>query len=570
MNIAAALEAQIVARPAAVALHAPHGGRDGAGARRYQAVTFAELGQRIRRLTAALGELGITPGERCALMVPPSIEFVELTFALFAAGAVPVFVDPGIGIKNLGQCLAQAEPTTFLGISKAHVARLLFGWARRSLQIWVTIGPRLGWSGVTLERLRQQSAATADIVPTAPEDLAAILFTSGSTGVPKGAVYTHGMFTAQLARLKESFGIEPGEVDLCTFPLFALFGPALGMTSVIPVMDSTRPARVSPREIDEPVRRFGATNLFGSPALLNRVSRGLITTDTPQPPTVEPRWPTMRRVLSAGAPVAPAILERMATLLPPRTEIFTPYGATEALPVAVIGSDEVLRETRARTAAGAGTCVGRPVAGLDVRIVKISDKPLATWCDADVLATGEIGEIVVHGPQVTQTYFRRPDLTALAKIPDRSRGGAWHRMGDVGYFDETGRLWFCGRKSQRVVTASRTYFTDQVEGIFNARPEIFRSALVGVILGGQVEPVICLERELGHPMSDAELIARMREHAQTYDLTRGISRFLIPPRFPVDIRHNSKIFREQLAVWATRCLRRRRDIPGAGGRHSPR
>lgn len=560
VNIATALERQCQQRPDAVAIAAPTS-QTVKGERVYTSVRFGELGQRIARLTSALGEIGIQPGDRCALMVPPSIEFVELTFALFACGAVPVFVDPGIGLGNLKACLGEAEPSAFVGITKAHVARILFGWAKPSLKTCVTVGRRLGWGGWTLQQLRAASDSTCGIAPTQPDDVAAILFTSGSTGVPKGAVYTHGMFTAQLESLQRAFAIEPGEVDLCTFPLFALFGPALGMTSVIPVMDATKPALVDYREIVGPIRRFSATNLFGSPALLNRVGRecqvvmNRSTTDSVQTEAGLPDvgLPTLKRVLSAGAPVSPTILQQFQSLLSPGVQIFTPYGATESLPVAVIGSETILSETRHQTEAGAGTCVGRPVDGLDVRIIRISDDPIATWSDDLLLPSGEIGEIAVYGPQVTQEYFRRPELTALAKIPDPARGRCWHRMGDVGYFDATGRLWFCGRKSQRVVTPDGTWFTDRVEGVFNSHPAVFRTALVGVKYRGEMTPVLCVELEPALTRPDrSKIVAELRALAADHAVTRGLDQFLFHPKFPVDIRHNSKIFREKLAVWASR------------------
>jgi olefin beta-lactone synthetase len=554
VNIAAALERQARDRPQQVAVSVPHGMNVQEGCRAYRQTTFQELWRRVRQLAYELEQRGVTRGVRTVLMVPPSLEFVETTFALFHVGAVPVFVDPGMGLANLRVCLDEAEPTAFVGVPKAHLARMLLGWGRRTLRIRLSVGGAAWWTGASTLRLDEgwlmhPLNESWQIVDTRDDDPAAMLFTSGSTGVPKGAVYTHGMFTAQLDMLQRSFAIEPGEVDLCTFPLFALFGPALGMTSIVPVMDATKPAQVAPDEIVQPIRRFQATNLFGSPALLNRVGRGL--TDPSNATIHNARTPSLKRVLSAGAPVSPAILERFSELLSPGTQIYTPYGATEALPVAVIGSDEVLGETRHLTAKGAGTCVGKPVPGIEVRIIRISDEPIPTMTPDLVLRAGEIGEIAVYGPQVTQEYFRRPDLTALAKIADPDRGRKWHRMGDVGYFDDEGRLWFCGRKSQRVVTPERTHFTEPVEGVFNTHPAVFRTALVGVKRNGVMEPVLCVELEkTAKPPANAEVTRELLALGAQHDVTRDVRTILYHDRFPVDIRHNSKIFREKLAVWA--------------------
>ena len=383
-------------------------------------------------------------------------------------------------------------------------------------------------------------------VPRALDDPAAILFTSGSTGAPKGAVYTHAIFLGQVRAFRALYAIEDGEIDLCTFPLFALYAPALGMTAVVPEMDATRPARVDSSKLFEAVEDFGVTNLFGSPALLRRLVEGAEKSGT--------RLPTLKRIISAGAPVSASLIERLARLLDPPAQIHTPYGATESLPVASIGSEEILRETRSFSERGMGVCVGHPVDGMDAQVIKIDDDPIATWSDDLLVADGEIGEFVVSGPVVTRAYFNRPESTALAKIagPD---GLFYHRMGDVGYRDDRGRLWFCGRKSHRVIAEGETYFTIACEAIFNTHPEVARTALVGVERGGLVEPVICVETidRLSRAQKErvaAELLARGAEFSHT----RRIRTFLFHPSFPVDARHNAKIFREKLAQWATRKL----------------
>ncbi len=509
-------------------------------------LTFRELNRLSDRICHGLIAHGISRGVRTVLMVPPSPEFFALTFALFKVGAVPVLIDPGLGIKNLKNCLSEAEPTAFIGIPKAQIARLLFGWAKHSLKIIITVGPRLFWGGTTLEKLIQENPDHPfEIAATSADEQAAILFTSGSTGSPKGAVYSHGNFSAQIQALKQVYQIQPGEIDLPTFPLFALFAPALGMTAVIPEMDFTRPGSVDPTKIISAITTHNVTTMFGSPALINRVGRygaehGI-------------KLPTLKRVISAGAPVPAAVMERFTYMLSPDVQIFTPYGATESLPVCSIGSAEILGDTRSITEQGGGVCIGKPVAGIRVELIRISDDPIAIWHENLRVEPGQEGEIVVQGPQVTRSYFQRPEADRLAKI-SVPEGGFFHRMGDLGRQDESGRLWFCGRKSHRVVSPEGPLFTIPVEAVFNTHPAVYRSALVGIGTKGSQQPVICIELEHGVTTSQNQLRSELLAIATRHPHTSMISTILFPPAFPVDIRHNAKIFREKLAVWATEKL----------------
>ncbi len=505
------------------------------------ALTYAQLDARSDAIAAGLGKHGIGRGTRTVVMVRPSPEFFLLMFALFKAGAVPVLVDPGIDRRALKQCLDEAQAEAFIGIPLAQLARLLLGWARSAKKI-VTVGRRWGWGGTTLEQVeRDGQGAGPQLAATAPDDVAGILFTSGSTGVPKGVVYRHRHFVAQIDLLRNAFGIEPGGVDLPTFPPFALFDPALGLTSVIPDMDPTRPGSADPRKLHDAIARFGVTQLFGSPALMR------VLADHGQP------LPTVVRVTSAGAPVPPEVVAKMRALLPEGAQLWTPYGATECLPVAVIEGRE-LQSTREATERGAGTCVGRPVPPNDVRIIGIDDAPIADWSGARMLPVGEVGEITVAGPTATDSYFNRESATRTAKIRETLADGSErivHRMGDVGWFDEDGRLWFCGRKTQRVETAEGPLYTEQVEPVFNTHPQVKRTALVGVGEPGRQVPVLCVELAAG---VEADAFPRiesgLREIGACHPHTARIDRFLRHPAFPVDIRHNAKIGREKLAWWA--------------------
>jgi len=536
VNVASHVTRVAKERPYAPAIFFPDG-QDRRGRVRYLHYTYRQLDERSDAIAKGLAAIGLTPETRVALMVRPSLELFSLVFGMFKAGLAPVMVDPGIGLKNMKACLAKARPEAFIGIPAAHVARLVLRWSPASIQTSVTVGARAPWGGFTLDEVERRGALASGpaLVPTGEDDLAAILFTSGSTGAPKGAVYSHGNFAAQVDAIGRMYDIQPGEIDLPTFPLFALFDPALGMTTVIPDMDPTRPANADPKKIADAIEDFGVTNMFGSPALLNTLGR----------------WgerqgvslPSLRRVISAGAPVPTHVLSRMRKMMHPEGHVVTPYGATESLPVATIESREVLDETGAATAAGRGVCVGRPVPEADVAIIAIDDGAITRFSEAEVVEAGVVGEITVRGAQVTKRYWDAEAQTKLAKIDHD--GEVRHRMGDLGYFDEAGRLWFCGRKSQRVETSERTYYTAPVEGVFNAHESVFRSALVRA----DGKPLVCLELEDGCGMPP---LSELRALAEAHDATRGIERFEVHPGFPVDIRHNAKIRREQLGAWASK------------------
>lgn len=540
VNIAAHLPEMARRQPDSAAIIFP---------RQKRRMSFSELDRLSDRIARGLIDAGICSGVRTVLMVTPSPEFFALTFALFKVGAVPVLIDPGLGIKNLRKCFVEAEPHAFIGIPKAHLARLLFGWGKGTIRTLVTVGRRLFWGGTTLSAIIDQSpqGVPFTMAQTQHDDVAAILFTSGSTGAPKGAVYSHGNFAAQVEALRTVYGIEPGEIDLPTFPLFALFAPALGMTAVIPEMDFTRPGSVNPAKIIRAIQSYGVTTMFGSPALINRVGRYGVKHKV--------QLPTLRRAISAGAPVPAAVLERFTSLLNPGVQVFTPYGATEALPVCSIGSSEILLSTRQITDAGGGVCVGRPVEGIRLEVIEITDDPIYRWDESLRVPTGKIGEIIVQGEQVTKGYYNRPDADHLSKIADPETGSFFHRMGDLGGRDEDGRVWFCGRKSHRVETAGGPLFTIPCEAVFNTHPQVYRSALVGVGTPGQLKPVLCVEMEkeakADRNVVRDQLLSIARDHIHTH----AIDTILFHPAFPVDIRHNAKIFREKLAVWAAEKLK---------------
>ena len=555
VNVAHRLSHTARQNPHGIAIAMPRG-REPGGKRIYQSVTFKQLDDDTNLLADGLALMGVRPGMRLVLMVPPSIDFISLVFAMFKAGVVTVLIDPGMGRKNLIRCLAESEPEGFIGIPLAQAVRSVLRRRFPKAKYNVTVGRRWFWGGRTITQLRARQLNPAfQPMATKADDPAAIIFTTGSTGPPKGVLYRHGNFDRQAHELREFYQIQPGEIDLPSFPLFALFNCTMGVTTVLPDMDPTRPAKVDPRNIIEAVRDWNVTQAFGSPALWNVVGRYCEQHQI--------KLTTLKRVLSAGAPVPVHVLKRMKVAIADDGDVHTPYGATEALPVASIAASEVLAETAARSAIGAGTCVGRHFPGIDWKVIRITDEPIELIDQAQELPPGEIGELIVRGPVVTSEYVTRTDCNPLHKIRDGQT--FWHRMGDVGYLDGD-RFWFCGRKSHRVITEHGTLFTIPCEAIFNQHPWIYRSALIGAGPRGHQKPVVFLE---AWPEFRAQawknviqLQSELRQSALRYPHTSEIDEFiLVEHSLPVDIRHNAKIFREQLTVVAEVHLRRKRPAP---------
>lgn len=525
-NIARHLPRMAGLRPDQPAVKVPRG-RTRDGRIDYLALSFRELDAEVDGWVARLEARGVRRGDRVLVMVRQGLPLIAGVFALFKLGAVPVVIDPGMGRASFLACVARSRPRVLLGIPLAQLASHLFrrAFASVEVRVWVRGSPtaRVGISG------------PARLAAAAPEELAAILFTSGSTGAPKGVRYTHGRFDAQVRLVRDTYGIAPGEVDLPMLPIFALFNPALGVTTIVPEIDPSRPATVDPAKIAQAIRQEGVTNSFGSPTLWRKIAAHARERGE--------TFPTLRRVLMAGAPVPPDLFAAVQAMLP-RGRAHSPYGATEALPVADVAADALDPPATLR---GAGTCVGRPVEGLEVRILALD-----AGSAAHALPPGEIGEIVVRGPVVTEEYDALPEATAAAKI--RDAGGVWHRMGDAGYLDAAGRLWFVGRKAERVETREGTLFPDQVEPIFNAHPEAARTALIGVGPPEARQPALVVEPRTRAVVASASLrrkfVRELRALGAAHAHTDRIRVVYLHPAFPVDVRHNAKIHRLALARWA--------------------
>jgi acyl-CoA synthetase (AMP-forming)/AMP-acid ligase II len=513
------------------------------GRQGYERWTRRELEEHASRLARGLAALGLGPGDRACVFVRPGLLWTALVHGLFKLGAVPVLIDPGVGRAGVLGAIRRVAPRALIGVWQLHLARSLSRKDFGSVELAISVGPSGPFCDGALEDLLSGDGREFEALPRAARDTAAILFTSGSTGPAKGVVYEHGMFEAQVGLLRAAYPDLAGGVDLACFPLFALFGPALELASVFPPMDFSHPARCDPGLMARTIDAWGATSSFGSPAIWRRV--------VPWCEEHGARLQSLRTLMIAGAPVESELVRRAQALIAPGGAVFTPYGATESLPLAQEDGRLLATDLAARAQAGEGTCVGRPLPGVEIRLIRIEDGPILRWSEDLRAAPGEAGEICVRGSNVTREYAFDEPATAAAKIADGDT--FWHRVGDLGRFDRDGRLWFLGRKAHRLETGSGPLFPVGIENAIRAAARLGRCALVGVGPRGAEMPILVVEadrRTLRSRRAEEARASEILRRASETAACRAIRGVLFHPSFPLDVRHQAKIDRTALKHWA--------------------
>ncbi|OUR97175.1 hypothetical protein A9Q84_12680 [Halobacteriovorax marinus] len=534
MNIAQLLVERAKEYPNKLALKAPLKATKN-GEYTYESLTFLELLERSQSFALGLSQMGLKKGDKTLVFVRPGLDFPAITFALFHLGIIPVFIDPGMGKKNLLHSIKQVKPKALIGVPEVHFLRLFYRKSFSSITHFITTS-NFTWG--KMKSLNEFKSLTPKHIETKnhPDELAAILFTSGGTGIPKGVEYSHKIFSTQTRMLKEMFNLTHDDVDLPGFPLFALFTIAMGMTSCIPDMNPSKPGLADPKKLVQNILDNKATFVAGSPAIWERVAKYCTEQNI--------SLPSVKYLVMFGAPVSTEIHLQFSKVLTNGTT-YTPYGATESLPVANISGRYLLQNTVNDSKIGKGTCVGKPVKGVEVKIIEITDEVIANVTDLKEVANGTIGEIIIKGDIVTKNYFEMSEKTKEAKI--YGEGYLWHRIGDLGYIDESGYLWFCGRKIHRVQTGEQMMSSIPCEAIFNEHPSVKRSALIGIKKTQSGYEKAGLVVELNKKVKNKqELKDQLLALGKVHSHTRCIEQIWFHDSFPVDVRHNIKIDRIKL------------------------
>lgn len=526
MNIAYRIINQASKTPDKDAIRFPH--RKGSQYY-YDKLSFSELHSLSDHYAWTLKSKGIKKGDKVLLFVKQSLDFPTITFSLFKMGAVPVLIDPGMGKQNLLNAIKQVKPDAIIAEPIVFLLKLFKRTYFDSIKISITTSFFPGLD--SLKNIKSQSHQSFKTEEVKANDMAAILFTSGGTGIPKGVVYTHHIFNKQTETLRDMFNLNETQIDIPGFPLFSFFTMAMGMTSCIPDMNPSKPAQCEPKALVQNIIDNEATFVAGSPAIWTRVGRYCVDNNI--------KLPSVKYVVMFGAPVRNEVHQMWKQILV-NGNTYTPYGATECLPVANIDGSAILSETSSLSDEGHGTCIGYPAPNIEVSIIRCSDEVIEKIEDAEFLGTDEVGEIITKGPFVTPMYYDMESKTKEAKIHDGDE--IWHRMGDLGRIDKQGRIWFYGRKTHRIEQDQANHYTVPCEAIFNKDQDIQKTALIQF----NNRPALVIE-ENTEIIRNKNLKSKLLKMSKAYDHTKDIENFFLAKKFPVDVRHNIKIDRIKLS-----------------------
>jgi acyl-CoA synthetase (AMP-forming)/AMP-acid ligase II len=483
-------------------------------------LTFAELETRSGRAASLLKEAGLNSGDAVLVFYPMSAELYVILIALFRLGLVPMFLDPSAGRDHIERCCALHRPKAMIASAKAHLLRIISPALRRipiKFSVGVRVPGAINWSRI------QNAKYYKKIFPVESDTPALITFTSGSTAAPKAAVRSHGFLIAQHRVLAESLKMKAGESDLTTLPIFVLANLASGVTSILPDADMRRPGDINAESVVAQINERKPQSTAASPAFLERIVDYCEQTGE--------RLDGFERIFTGGAPVFPRLLNRLQRVAPHAT-VTAVYGSTEAEPIAEISLRDISGDDLHAQLNGRGLLAGHAVEQINLRIMRDRrNKSVGPYTSEDFeaacLPAGEIGEIVVAGEHVLKGYLGgEGDAETKIKVGKE----VWHRTGDAGYIDSSGRLWLMGRCSARIVDERASLYPFAVECAASEIKNVRRAA---VVAHRGRRPLVL---ELCGSINDAELaFIREKLHWAKLDEIR------IYKRLPVDRRHNAKI-----------------------------
>ena len=511
MNAARLLTERAAERPDAPAIIEPNG---------KPPLTFLSLDEAASNIASQLRGHGVSAGDSVLLLVPMSANLYVMLAALLRIGAVAMFPDPSSGVSDVERCCRINPPAAFIGTPKAHILRLLSSAVRR-IPLKFSTGHYV--PGAAQLRPTATLGAPLPMATCTADSPALITFTSGSTGAPKAALRTHGFLLAQQRALAETLALMPGEIDLATLPIFVLANLAAGVTTIIPDANLRRPGSIDPARVLGQIQQFRPNRASGSPAFFERLVEGARAAGI--------HCDSFAKIYTGGAPVFPCTLDRIAEIAT-RALVVAVYGSTEAEPIAHVERSAIATNDRDAMIRGRGLLAGKPTPSL--RLAILPDRwgtPLppmtAEEFAAACLPPEQSGEIVVSGAHVLKRYLHGAGEEETKFL---AGGEIWHRTGDAGWLDTTGRLWLLGRSAARVSDSRGAFYPFSVECAAMEVLKVRRAAAIGL----RGRRLLFLEARDQARRPDVSLLSGPLAWA-------GLDEIRFVRRIPVDRRHNAKV-----------------------------
>jgi len=522
-------------------------GRDTNGKMAYSHLTFRQLNQRSNDLARGLQQAGVIRGTRAALQMLPGIEWFSITYALLKIGAVPIILQPALGMRKMAQCVKAVEPEILITEPKYQAIQMFQVSNYQSVHLQISTEKKWFSKGISITDLQRNEPTTFQPAEMRSSDTGMIFFsTSCESESPKPTVFTHGMLNAMVEQIKSVMSVSVDSTLITTFPFFMILAPAIGMQQIIPESHSLKANKLNPRILVETIWDYGVTHLLMSSTRLMMLTEFLKDESI--------FLPSIQRITSWGEPYPAFELQRLHSFITEKTQIFPLYGMTEAPVVSTLGSHKIVAETQIKTERGFGLCQGKEIDGLKMRVIEVNDRPIDNWSDDLLVDKGGIGELVICGESVSRQYYNDTKNDALQKIPDGKF--MWHRTGDIGWLDTHGNFWFCGRKQDRVtISEDETLYTIPCEAVFMQHERVYRCIIVGVGPIPYQTPVLIIELAPGDSGKYiSTLTHELLDLAQSYPHTGNIKNILFRKCFPVHSLYHQKINRKQLTIWAAKKL----------------
>jgi long-chain acyl-CoA synthetase len=446
-------------------------------------ITYAELDETSRRVAGGLIERGLEPGDRVGLMLPNVPEFAAAYYGILRAGGVVV---------PMNILLKEREIAYYLGDSGA---KLII--AARELAATVRPGAAQVGAGALLvepgafTELFEDSDPVDGLVPRAARDTAVILYTSGTTGKPKGAQLTHANLAINADVSKQLFSLGPDDVVLGALPQFHAFGQTCGLNAAISSGASlTLIPRFDAGAALEMIERDGVTVFEGVPTMYSALLH--------HPDRERANVSSLRVCVSGGAALPVEVLRGFEDAF--GCVILEGYGLSETSPVASFNHPHRVRKPGS---------IGTPVEGVEMRLVDDHRR---------VVASGEVGEIAIRGHNVMAGYWNRPDATADAIDAD-----GWFYSGDLAKVDDEGYYFIVDRKKELIIRGGYNVYPREIEEVLYEHPAVREAAVIGVAhpeLGEEVAAAVALKP--GAEVTASELRDYVKANVAAYKYPRHL------------------------------------------------